>query len=628
MLEKRKEFLQKCLQTDYKKGLELFSKEELVSDMLELLKDELNHLDMKRDYTYLLKIIPYLYESAYFEQEKKIQVLNQLQEIRTQIKNKLQNNHLLNQTNHEVMKKLIGKIEILYLSISDNNKNTKLELFRYLVFSIKNLSVLKRILVKDASQINMSEEKGILFAEEVFDKFLEVLKNHVEDKFYSGLDDVLYYDRVLKELFSLNQKNMTPAIKKVWTDKIQKAKNCSFCSLERKERYFYFLYKWESYLEEINNENCLAEKKERLLYEYQIQPHFSFASEIETKMIIKNANVPKSSSYIPKIYTVDGEGAEELDDGFSCQKENGLYKLGVHITNPILYLDEKGMIFEEATKRASSIYIKNFIPMFPKELATGLFSLNEGNIRMVTSLYTTIDLEKKQIKKFETIFEPVYVSLNDTYSSCNYTMMMEVGEKEYVETLVNLKKILPFLNEQYCIDEVYRKMNRSELNISSTNVIGNSSSEKLVEALMIFTNHRYAEYCLNNHIPCLFRNHEMTPFYKADLEAYRNLLKMEEKNSPMLNETSILESNYPRSFYGIKNIGHFGLGISSYTHFTSPDRRIPDCYNALMLKKYLEGTLSSTYERELQKLSQIADFINDRNNSLRLFMKEYSYQRN
>lgn len=363
------------------------------------------------------------------------------------------------------------------------------------------------------------------------------------------------------------------------------------------------------------------------MYQYQVNPSFSPAIEQEAKIIIHQNKYHSLLQELPKIYTVDGEDAEELDDGFSCTKNNGIYRLGIHITNPLLYMEENSLTFKEATNRVSSIYIEDFIPMFPISLATGLFSLNKDQVRLATSLYTTIDLENKEILKFEPIFEPVYVALNDTYSSCNYTLNMEVGKKEYVETLRNIKELVPFLKTFYNIDDIYKKLNRSEFNVTSTNIIGESKSEKMVEALMIFTNHMYAKYCLENHIPCLFRNHEMTPFYKKDLENYRELLKSESNSATYLNETSILESNYPRSFYGVTNLGHFGLGTTCYTHFTSPDRRIPDCYNALMLKKFIEGMNDTEKRKEIERLNQIATYMNQRNNSIRLFMKEYNLSR-
>jgi len=462
--------------------------------------------------------------------------------------------------------------------------------------------------------------------------FNDILKKHVQNDSFEQLDDLLYFDRILKILLEHNLQNLNSTHVALFDEMFSSREHVDLNSQALKERYYYFIYKWRGLFAQFLNNPSMKLNfsnevlKEEVMYQYLVEPNFPFACTHQAQVIISQSKFGSVKSSTPKVYTVDGFDAKELDDGFSCTMKDGIYRLGVHITNPMSYLSEDSMIFLEASKRVSSVYLgSSMIPMYPLSLATDLFSLNQGKVRTATSLYTTIDLKNGKILSFEPVFEDVYVELNDTYHSCSYTMNMEVGNPEYVETLVLIKDLLPFLQNFYSVDDIYRKMNRSEFNVSNTNIIGSSNSEKLVETLMIFTNHMYAKYAEEHQIPCLFRNHEMTPFYRKDLENYREMISSQKNSGVYLNETNILESNYPRSFYGVENIGHFGLNTSAYTHFTSPDRIIPDCYNALMLQKYFLGFPGSSIEQEKERLATIAEYINQRNNSLRSFVKEHAY---
>lgn len=325
-----------------------------------------------------------------------------------------------------------------------------------------------------------------------------------------------------------------------------------------------------------------------------------------------------------RIYTIDGSGTVELDDGFSCTKENNHYRLGIHITNPLSYLKEDSLIFKQAIRRVSSIYLSDStIFLFPKNLATDLFSLNRGNVRNCLNFYIDIDIETKNIIRFEPQFGPVFVKDNYTYRACNQILKNGYGDKKFVKTLANIQTLLPFLRQFYKIDDMYKKMTRTKRNSTSTNITGSTKAEQIIETLMIFANYSYAKYAIENKIPCLFRNHEQTPFYKEYLEKYIALFQKEKENLIYANELKILKSMYPASFYGATNLGPYGLGVTSYTHITSPDRRIADDFNMLMLEEFLKESKETCHfsQEELQK---IGEYINARERSLNAFVDDYA----
>ena len=71
------------------------------------------------------------------------------------------------------------------------------------------------------------------------------------------------------------------------------------------------------------------------------------------------------------------------------------------------------------------------------------------------------------------------------------------------------------------------------------------------------------------------------------------VVQAKKNNSNTKKEQNILTSlairSMAKAIYTTKNIGHYGLGFSYYTHFTSPIRRYPDVMVHRLLQHYLDG---------------------------------------
>jgi ribonuclease R len=123
-----------------------------------------------------------------------------------------------------------------------------------------------------------------------------------------------------------------------------------------------------------------------------------------------------------------------------------------------------------------------------------------------------------------------------------------------------------------------------------------NDAHKLIEECMIAANVEAAKFLLESGMPTPYRVHDRPPEQKyADLEEFlkefklrmppwsrvrpkdfRQLLeKVRERPDAALIESVLLRSQ-SLAVYDPANIGHFGLALESYAHFTSPIRRYPD----------------------------------------------------
>ena len=156
------------------------------------------------------------------------------------------------------------------------------------------------------------------------------------------------------------------------------------------------------------------------------------------------------------------------------------------------------------------------------------------------------------------------------------------------------------------------------------------TGEKLIEDFMIAANECVASHIYNMDLPFIYRIHESPKEEKmrgflsfvsnlgyqvtGDLKgnksvAVQKLLKFvhDKKEGQVL--TSLLLRCMQKAIYSPTNVGHFGLGSSCYTHFTSPIRRYPDTTVHRLLRTYLfNNDLSShTIHHYEEKLVFVAD---------------------
>lgn len=339
------------------------------------------------------------------------------------------------------------------------------------------------------------------------------------------------------------------------------------------------------------------------------------------------------------IFTIDGDDTKDIDDAISIKKTKDYYELGVHIADVSYYVKPGMALYNDAYNKGTSSYLADkVLPMLPHELSNGICSLNPNVERLTISCVMKYDYNGKLIDY--NIFPAIIKSRKQmTYKCINKILMDNTipdGYEEYKDDLLNMYELSKILRN---------KMNKNgyiEFDIPEVKIIQDENGkcidivkreqlegEKLIEAFMIAANETVATHIYNMDLPFIYRVHDIPKSEK--ITDFLNLLKLLNinvntrkidsssrgmqrllKDIKDYNESSILASMLLRSMqkavYSEHNIGHFGLGLKNYTHFTSPIRRFPDTTVHNLLRTYLfnKEINNNTIEYYEKNLPEIA----------------------
>lgn len=321
------------------------------------------------------------------------------------------------------------------------------------------------------------------------------------------------------------------------------------------------------------------------------------------------------------IFTIDGDDAKDFDDAVEVYKrEDGGFKVGVHIADVSAYVAKDGAIDKDAVERGTSIYlIYSVIPMLPQILSNGKCSLVPHQDRLTMSFIMDVD-SKGNLEGGEIKMGVINSKKRFTYKEVN-----KIVEAHDPETIEANKEFVPMLENMVEVSKALRE-NRNrrgqlELDIPEAKVITDENGhptdiqlrnrglgEMLIEDLMILTNEFVASTFDSMNLPFMYRVHEAPSEEKLERfmgmakhmghkvknkkgAIYTNDVKsvIENEEDDLLKTvlSSLLLRSLPKAFYGPQNIGHFGLASDAYMQVTSPIRRYPDLVAHRLIKQYM-----------------------------------------
>ncbi len=311
------------------------------------------------------------------------------------------------------------------------------------------------------------------------------------------------------------------------------------------------------------------------------------------------------------LVTIDGDDARDFDDAVFAEPDPdagnpGGFRLVVAIADVAHYVTPGSALDREARKRGNSTYFPDrVVPMLPEALSNGWCSLKPDEDRGCLAVELWIDRQGRLLR------HRFHRALMRSAARLTYERVQTAIDGATDElTAPLLAPVIRPLYAAFATLEIGRKARGTlDLDLPERRVHLNADgtvrailprprldSHRLIEAFMITANVAAAEALEARRQPCMYRVHE--PPDPAKVEALREVLQgldlafpkgaplrprlfsevLEKvagtEAAPMVSELVLRCQSQAR--YAPENLGHFGLALQRYAHFTSPIRRYSD----------------------------------------------------
>ncbi|MCC6597587.1 MAG: ribonuclease R [Alphaproteobacteria bacterium] len=314
------------------------------------------------------------------------------------------------------------------------------------------------------------------------------------------------------------------------------------------------------------------------------------------------------------LVTIDGIDARDFDDAVFAEKTENGFHLIVAIADVAYYVRAGSALDKEAQRRGNSTYFPDrVVPMLPEALSNDLCSLRPHEPRACMVAHLWIDMQG-QLQKYKFTRGLMQSAARLVYEQVQAAYDGQVDDV----TGPLLEPVIKPLYEAYGILDLARQKRRAlDLDLPERQIIINEDgdmtgvkkrmrldSHKLIEEFMILANvaaasaleSKAAKTGPRNALPCVYRIHDRPSFDK--LESVREFIENLGLSLPKGQVTQPAQINgvlrqgaetpyshlisqvilraQAQAVYSVNNIGHFGLALSHYAHFTSPIRRYAD----------------------------------------------------
>ncbi len=297
------------------------------------------------------------------------------------------------------------------------------------------------------------------------------------------------------------------------------------------------------------------------------------------------------------LITIDGADARDFDDAVYAEPAEGGFRLIVAIADVAHYVKPQSALDRSARERGNSCYFPDrVVPMLPEALSNGWCSLKPHEDRGCLFVEMFIDGHgRKQRHKFGRGL--MRSSARKTYEAVQQEHDDDPRNHADLYAAFGALKAARDARGTLDLDLPERKVELTpDGQVASISPRPRLDSHRLIEEFMILANVCAAEELERLRLPCMYRLH--APPSPEKLDNLRNFLATLEislkpadqihprdldhvlklvagTDKAMLVNETVLRSQ-SQAEYGPDNIGHFGLALTKYAHFTSPIRRYAD----------------------------------------------------
>ena len=375
-----------------------------------------------------------------------------------------------------------------------------------------------------------------------------------------------------------------------------------------------------------------------------IEPDFSdelleSCRKIKIDLDDKQKQIRHDLTNLP-IVTIDPKSSKDFDDAICVIKNNNTYKLYVCIADVAHYVNYQSELDKVALKRGCSIYLADrVIPMLPHILSDDICSLNYDVIRLTMTCEMDINNDGKVIKY------NVYPSYIKSRRRFNYDEVNDffANKIDFKDENIEVKKMLKNAKELHLIlDKV--KFTRGYVNFTihepeialdetgfpiEIKLHSTGLAQNMIENFMLQANECVTNFAHDHKIPFIYRIHDKPNEEKiksaiSDIKRLNFKISTDLKNIKPKDISTWFEQNkdnpnldlismiilrcLAKAKYDTNNIGHFGLALNNYTHFTSPIRRYPDLIVARLFWMFVFAREQYTNMQRNKLLDQLKWF--------------------
>ncbi len=339
------------------------------------------------------------------------------------------------------------------------------------------------------------------------------------------------------------------------------------------------------------------------------------------------------------LMTIDGADARDFDDAVFAKPMRrgpfgggGGWTLWVAIADVSAYVTPDSALDVEAASRGNSVYFpQRVIPMLPEKLSNGLCSLNPNVDRlcMVCEMRVTPDGEVAKSQ--------FYAGVMRSQARLIYEDVAAILENADGEEARKVPHVVPHLQVlKQVFDALFKaREKRGAIDFETTETkivfgddrkidrivpIKRNIAHRLIEECMIAANVESARRVSKAKIAAPYRVHEKPDAVKVqalreflterglklsggdrpETEDYAGMLaRTKGRPDQPLIQTVMLRS-LMQARYSAENLGHFGLALTHYSHFTSPIRRYPD----LLLHRALKHLIAKQPPKQFEYATQ------------------------
>ncbi len=344
------------------------------------------------------------------------------------------------------------------------------------------------------------------------------------------------------------------------------------------------------------------------------------------------------------VVTIDGETAKDFDDAICVTRlPGGGYRLSVHIADVSFFVPEGSETDREALRRGTSVYFPGrVVPMLPERLSNDLCSLRPRELRLTQGVTIDYDVSGKVVAAR---FHDGVIRSRARLTYNEVAAMLEDGDAALRR---KYRGVLPMLEAAgelaRILGERRRRRGAIDFDLPEPELVLSLTGEterivarernlahRLIEEFMLAANEVVATELRRKREPALYRVHERPdPVRVAKLaealdglgytvpEPYesirpKDLARLTELAKGKPEEpfvTRMVLRTMALARYDAECLGHFGLALRRYCHFTSPIRRYPDLVVHRALRRLRRGPKESAGERE-DRIAQLPELARE-----------------